>query len=135
VTSSSVRLLLRPLAWLWALPTTLLGLPFVAGSLASGGRARWIAGALEVHGGVITFLLRRSSVLPGGVDALTLGHVVAGRSAASLARWRDHERVHVRQCECWGPLFVPAYLCASLVAWTRGADPYLDNRFERAARR
>jgi hypothetical protein len=38
------------------------------------------------------------------------------------------------KCELWGPRFVPAYLCASLVAWTRGADPYRDNAFERTAR-
>jgi hypothetical protein len=126
--------LLRPLAWLWALPTTLLGLCLAALSVASGGRARRISGALEVSGGCATLLLRRLSVLPGTVEALTLGHVVLGRNAEALSRWRAHERVHVRQCERWGPLFVPAYLCASLAAWARGADPYRDNPFERAAR-
>jgi hypothetical protein len=132
--STFPRLLLRPLAWLWALPTTLLGLLLAALSLASGGRALLIAGALEVSGGCATFLLRRLSPFAGAVEALTLGHVVVGRNAEALARWREHERAHVRQCERWGPLFVPAYLCASLAAWARGADPYLDNPFERAAR-
>ena len=39
--------------------------------------------------------------------------------------WRAHERVHVRQCETWGPLFVPAYLTASLWAVWRGRNFYL----------
>jgi hypothetical protein len=38
--------------------------------------------------------------------------------------------VHVRQCEAWGPLFVPAYLAASLAAAARGRSFYYDNRFE-----
>jgi hypothetical protein len=36
----------------------------------------------------------------------------------------------VRQCEVWGPLFLPAYLAASLVAIARGRDFYYGNRFE-----
>ena len=40
-----------------------------------------------------------------------------------------------RQCERWGPLFIPAYLLASL--WIlfnpRGRNPYFDNPFEREA--
>jgi hypothetical protein len=39
----------------------------------------------------------------------------------------------VRQCERWGPLFLPAYAIASLSAWVRGRDPYEGNRFEREA--
>ena len=45
---------------------------------------------------------------------MTLGHVVLGRSAAALAETRAHERVHVTQCERWGPFFVPAYAASSL---------------------
>jgi hypothetical protein len=45
---------------------------------------------------------------------MTLDHVVIARDRDSLESTRDHERVHVRQCEVWGPLFVPAYLAASL---------------------
>ena len=47
---------------------------------------------------------------------------------------RAHERVHVRQYEWWGPLFVPAYLLAGLWALIHGGHPYFDNRFEREAR-
>jgi hypothetical protein len=42
--------------------------------------------------------------------------------------------VHVQQCEWWGPLFVPAYLGASVVAVLHGGNLYKDNWFERQAR-
>ena len=47
-----------------------------------------------------------------------------------FAKTRAHERVHVRQCERWGPLFVPAYLGVSLWLMARGRDAYRDNPFE-----
>ena len=123
---------LRPLVYLWASPTTLLGLVMVALALAGRGRARRVAGVIEAHGGAAVAVLER--LMPGGgADAIALGHVVVGRSAASLERHRAHERVHVRQAERWGPLFLPAYAVAGLVAWLRGGDPYRDNRFEREA--
>jgi hypothetical protein len=50
-----------------------------------------------------------------------------------LDETRAHERVHVAQCERWGPLFVPAYLAAGAWAWARGRHPYFDNPFEREA--
>ena len=50
-----------------------------------------------------------------------------------LAVLRAHERVHVRQAERWGALFLVAYPLASAFAWVRGARPYRDNCFERAA--
>jgi tetratricopeptide (TPR) repeat protein len=46
---------------------------------------------------------------------------------------REHERVHVRQYERWGPLFIPLYLAAAAIAWWKGLDPYRDNPFEREA--
>ena len=64
---------------------------------------------------------------------MTLGHVVLGRDLMALNFSRAHERIHVRQCERWGPLFLPAYLLASAWLWLRGRDPYLDNPFEREA--
>ena len=64
---------------------------------------------------------------------MTLGHVVLGKDAEALEWSRSHERVHVRQCERWGPLFLPAYGVASLVALCRGRDAYRDNAFEREA--
>lgn len=127
------RGLLRPLAYLWASPTTALGLLAVALSLASGGRLRCVRGVFEVHGGFATWYLTRVVPLPGGASAMTLGHVVIGRDRASLRRTRDHERVHVRQCERWGPFFIPAYLLASALVALRGGDAYRDNPFEREA--
>jgi hypothetical protein len=122
---------LRALAYLWALPATLLGLLLVGVALATRGQVARLRGVLEAHGGWLRPLLARCVPLRRGADALTLGHVIVGQDAGSLARNRAHETAHVRQYERWGPLFLPAYACASLWVLTRGGDPYLDNRFER----
>jgi len=131
---SLAGILLRPLVYVWASPMTLLGLLLAGLSLVSRGRVARVAGTIEVYGGWECRLLER--LMPsGGADALALGHVVVGQSAESLERQRGHDRIHVRQCERWGPLFVPAYACASLWVWARGGHPYLDNPFEREAAR
>ena len=44
-------------------------------------------------------------------------------------------RPHVRQVERVGPFFLPAYVAATMWAGARGGHFYLDNRFERDARR
>jgi len=127
---------IRPLIYLWVFPTTAVGLLFLLPTLVTrGGRAQWIAGVLEIHGGFTAWFLNRATRLwmPGGAAAMTLGHVVLGVDAATLARTRAHERVHVRQCERWGPLFLPAYLLLSLIQWCHGRDAYYDNPFEREA--
>jgi hypothetical protein len=122
-------------AWryFWALPTTAVGLVLGAPALVSGGRMQWVDGVLEFHGGFVTHLLSDWTLLEGGATAMTLGHVVLGRNPAALDRSRRHERVHVRQCERWGPLFLPAYGLASLLVMRRGGDAYFDNPFEREA--
>ena len=61
---------------------------------------------------------------------MTLGHVILGRTTDDLDRCRAHEQVHVRQVERWGGLFIPAYLMASAIAWSRGRHYYFDNSFE-----
>ena len=94
---------------------------------------QWVDGVLELHGGAVAFFLRRVVPLPGGASAMTLGHVVLGLDRATLARTRDHEHVHVRQCERWGPLFLPAYGIASVIAFARRRDAYYGNAFEREA--
>jgi len=73
--------------------------------------------------------------LPGGQFALafTLGHTILGQTDASLDISRQHETVHVRQYELWGPFMGPAYLLSSLVLWIAGRRPYRDNPFERQA--
>jgi hypothetical protein len=125
--------LLRPLVYLWALPTTAVGLLAAAATLLTGGHARWHTGVLEVYGGFSAFLLSRLVPLEGGASAMTLGHVVIARDPAAHTRTRAHERIHVRQCERWGPLFFPVYLLTSLVLWLRGKDAYHDNFLEREA--
>ena len=99
---------------------------------------RWHTGVLEVSGGLIGVLLRRAPTSgtlrhPGGAAALTLGHVVFAVDRHAADRTRRHERVHVRQYERWGPLFLPAYLVASVAARRRGGHGYYANRFEREA--
>ena len=130
----AAHLVTRALVYLWALPTTSVGLLFVPFALVSRrGGARVVDGVLEVHGGGVAFFLRRCTLLRGGASAMTLGHVVLGRDERLLQLTRDHERVHVRQCERWGPLFIPAYLLASVLVKLRGGRPYEDNPFEREA--
>jgi uncharacterized protein (DUF2062 family) len=94
------------------------------------GQVRLVDGVLEAYGPVLAWLLRHLTLPPGGASAVTLGHVVLARDRRSLESTRAHERVHVRQCEVWGPFFLPAYLAASLWAVLRGRSFYFDNRFE-----
>jgi hypothetical protein len=117
----------------WAAPNSLLGLAL--GAMLCLARARFcrVDDTLE-------FTLRRT---PGELPrwlaawpyrALTLGHVVLAMSELELARYRAHERVHVRQYERWGPAFLPAYAACSLWQGLRGRRAYLDNPFEVEAR-
>jgi len=123
----------RVLRYLWAGPTTVVGL-FVAFALLRRGHAALIDGVIEAHSPLLDRALARLTPLAGGAAAVTLGHVVIGRDARALETTRAHERVHVRQYELWGPLFVPAYFAAGLWAFAQGRHPYYDNRFEREAR-
>lgn len=121
------------LRYAWASPTTALGVVLAMSGVLTGGRLRLRAGVIEASGGLLPLLLRVVVLIPGGARALTLGHVVLGRTDADLERTRAHERVHVRQCERWGPLFVPAYLSSSAWAAIRGRGAYRGNGFEREA--
>ena len=115
----------RILAYAWASPTTGVGLLAGAIALATGGRVQVRRGVVEFSGGFWRWYFTRV-----GFEAMTLGHAIIGRDEDSLDFARDHEHVHVRQVERWGPFFLPAYLAASLVAWIRGLRPYRDNPFE-----
>ena len=124
----------RCLIYLWAFPTTALGLLFVPPVLLSRrAGVQVVDGVLELHGGAVAFFLKHCTLLRGGASAMTLGHVVLGRDRHLLDLTRAHERVHVHQCERWGPLFIPAYLLASALVLLRGGRPYEDNPFEREA--
>lgn len=124
--------MVRWLGILWASPYTLLGLAIGGLGLCTGGRCQRRGPAIEFHSGAVKWFIHR---LRHGqfVLAITLGHVILGQTSAALDVARDHEHVHVRQYERWGPLLGPAYLLASLVAWIRGRCPYRDNPFEREA--
>lgn len=115
---------------LWASPTTIiagvigiLGLPF-------GTQIRRKGATLEIHGGVVAWILSKT---PVNAAAMTLGHVIWGQDKKCLDFCRDHEMVHVRQYERWGPFFIPVYLYYSFSMWVRGKHPYYDNPFEREA--
>ena len=124
-------IVIRPLIYLWAGPTTCVGLLAGVLTLLSGGRVQIERGALEFSGGFASWFLKRVA----RASAMTLGHVIIGRDRHCLEACRDHEQAHVRQVERWGPLFLPAYLFASALAWSQGRRYYLDNWFEIDARR
>lgn len=115
------------LLWIWASPGTLLGLAVGVLGLGSGGSARRVGPTLEFWGGLVTKLLNSRWLHARG---MTLGHVVIGVSSTALDQVRAHEWVHIRQYECWGPLFIPAYLVCSAVLYLRGRDGYMENPFE-----
>jgi len=71
----------QTLAYLWAAPTSLLRVLLAGAATLTGGRAHLHSGVLEVSGGVVAWLLRHVVPLAGGAAALTLGHVVLGRSS------------------------------------------------------
>jgi hypothetical protein len=124
------RRFVRIFLYAWAAPTSVVGL--IAGllTLCTGGAVQRRRGALEFHGGFSRWFADRI-----GFGAMTLGHVIIGRDRWCLEFCRDHEQAHVRQVERWGIAFIPAYLLASLLAWWQGGHYYLDNWFERDARR
>lgn len=128
----SIRVLARVFGVLWASPYTALGLLIGGIGICTGGHARIRGPVIEFYGGGVKWLLHR---FPHGqfTLAFTLGHTVLGQTDAALDICREHELVHVRQFELWGPLMGPAYLGCSLVLWLMGRRPYLDNPFERQA--
>lgn len=119
--------------YLWVLPTSCVGLAFLPFVRFTGGGYQIVDGVLELYGGIVERFLRNGTLLEGGASAMTLGHVVLGRDRDALDWSRRHERVHVRQCERWGPLFLAAYGGASLIAMAKGQHAYRDNAFEREA--
>lgn len=118
-------------AYVWAGTGSLLGLALIAMARA-GVQVRRVEGVIEAWGGDVHGIPAR--FVGDGLEAITLGHVILARDEASLERYREHERVHVRQWERWGPLFLLAYPAASLWASARGRAAYRGNRFEREAR-
>ncbi|HEY8665282.1 MAG TPA: hypothetical protein VIL86_01395 [Tepidisphaeraceae bacterium] len=121
------------LTYLWSAPTTAIGLLFLPLALFGEGEVHFRDGILEICGPLVAGFLKHCTLLQGGASAMTLGQVVIARDQFLLDLTRSHERIHVRQCERWGPFFLPAYLLASIIAMLKGRDPYRDNPFEREA--
>ncbi|MAT13814.1 MAG: hypothetical protein CMJ46_00925 [Planctomyces sp.] len=112
-----------------------MGLTAGFASVCLGAKIRWRF-PLEFYGGGITDYFQRIHARHGSLPmAMAFGHVILGYSEAALDITHDHEMVHVRQAERWGPLLIPAYLSCSIYLKLRGRDPYLDNPFEKEARR
>lgn len=122
----------RFLTYLWAGPTTLLGLIVAGLAVLSNGRCEVREGILATWGGFAQWFLSSHLIR---AKAMALGHVVMGVDRHVLeVHWR-HELGHVRQAEIWGIAFIPAYLLASAWAVLRGRHYYTDNWFEKDADR
>jgi len=118
-----VRRVAIVLGFVWALPTTLLGL--LAGALTFQ-PPRLVEGLLVFDRAGARGLLRVLAAMDRA--AMTLGFVIVS-SVPVQGRLLAHERHHIRQAMWWGPLFVPAYLALAAVFG------YRRHPFERAARR
>ncbi len=127
-----LNVLHRTAVLVWAAPNTTLGLVAGVAMVCLGGRMRRVRGVIEISGGLAG---RAAARLPARVrfTAMTLGHVILGLSETDLAAARDHEHVHVRQYEQWGPFFLPAYAASSLWQLLCRRRAYRDNYFEREA--
>ena len=121
------------LNYIWATPASAIGVCAACIASLAGAEIKRVSGVLEVSLAPRAVVLRKAvACLP--FAAITLGHIVIARSAQEQAALRTHERVHVAQYELWGPLFLIAYPLESLFQLLSGRQPYLDNRFEIAAR-
>ncbi len=112
-----------PLRYLWAGPWSLVGLllsPFFR-------RRVVVRGVLLAEGAGWP---RR---LGWSYRAITFGHTILSVDELDPDTF-EHELVHVRQYERWGPLFVPVYVLASVLARLKGRHHYRDNPFEVSAR-
>lgn len=122
-----MQLLARFLYTIWTSPNTVLGAGLGLIALLSGGRVQVRRGVLEFYGPAVRWGLGRYA------SAITFGHTILGVDQGALDRCREHEHVHVRQYERWGPLFLPAYVLFWIVLRVRGRDGYRENPFERQA--
>jgi hypothetical protein len=116
----------------WASPNTAIGVVLGLLALIFGARFQSRQGVLEFSGGRLGALFA-APWLACPFRAVTLGHVILATDAETLDCAREHEQVHVRQYERWGPFFLPAYLASSVWQLLCGRRCYRDNYFERQA--
>lgn len=64
---------------------------------------------------------------------MTLGHSILGQTVEDLDAARDHEHIHVRQYERWGPFFLPLYFLFWFSLWVQNKEAYRANPFEKEA--
>lgn len=119
-------------SYAWTSPNTAIGLAFGLLAALFGAQLRPRQGVLEFFGGKLGEIFA-APWLACPFRAVTLGHVILATDAETLDCARDHEQVHVRQYEQWGPFFLPAYLASSLWQLACGRRCYRDNWFERQA--
>lgn len=125
----------RSLRHVWrALPGDLMGLAVMRGcGIRAPSRvvdAGDVSAVLVEHPNVERYF--EVQLLP--VQAQTLGRYVFARGPIP-DHTLQHEVEHIRQWQRFGPFYLPLYFGSSAVALLRGRRPYLDNRFESAARR
>lgn len=121
--------------YLWVAPISVWFLPLALLAKWTGGGYALHTGVLEIWGGWVGRWLDRGIPFLGAVNAVTVGHIVAGVSPQHLRNSRVHERVHVEQFERWGCLFPCVYFIAGVRAQRRGGSFYWDNPYEIEARR
>ena len=128
-----MRVIIGILKYIWALPTTTIGLTMGLFGLLSGGSAKRHGCVFEFHGGFVGwFLSDVPRILFGqsAIIAMTFGYTILGRTQTDLNRARAHELVHVEQNGRWGPFFIPVYAFSSIVQRLKGNNPYRDNFLE-----
>ncbi|MBS0225122.1 MAG: hypothetical protein JSS25_02095 [Proteobacteria bacterium] len=130
-----LRLLLRLLGIIWALPNSVVGIVLGVAALPFGARPRWRSNDLALvfqhwpwgPGGAITF----GNVILHTGDTLDCPCITyaqrAGLAHTPPIVLGDHERAHVYQYMVLGVLFLPLYLLCGGVSHR--------NRFEQAADR
>jgi len=112
------------LAWIWSLPTEIIGLvllPFYGPV------------SVEFRDGVFLVTVTRL-IGYASTTGQTWGRLSYRKPNADTSNW-VHERRHVTQCDVLGPLWLIAYPVASLIAALTVGSYYQDNWFERDARR
>lgn len=124
---------MKILRYIWALPNSLVGLFFVPIAVLTRGHVEIVDGVLEIHGGLVSWILKHCMSSRGYVSSVTLGHVVLGQNKESLLNDRRHERAHVKQYEILGPLFIPVYIAVGIYALIRGRGAYKGNYLEQKA--
>lgn len=115
----------------WAAPYSVFGIFVGLIGCLTGGSVQRRGCALEFYGGATNVFLKY--ICGPWVSAITFGHTILGQNPELLSQCREHEWVHVRQYQRWGPLFGPAYLISSIIVWCQGKRAYRDNHFEREA--